>query len=82
MLASYQIMRSIPKKSISQTASKYPRFFTVIHCPKNACFLHIMFLTLYSHISFSKGTFKLATWAGTPVAVKIFYEGAADENKV
>ncbi|XP_042010751.1 integrin-linked protein kinase 1-like isoform X2 [Salvia splendens] len=33
-------------------------------------------------IEISKGTFKLATWAGTPVAVKIFYEGAADENKV
>ncbi|XP_057764132.1 integrin-linked protein kinase 1-like [Salvia miltiorrhiza] len=33
-------------------------------------------------VEITKGTFKLATWAGTQVAVKVFYEGAADENKV
>ncbi|XP_041995221.1 integrin-linked protein kinase 1-like isoform X1 [Salvia splendens] len=39
-------------------------------------------IDLTNSIEITKGTFKLATWAGTKVAVKVFYEGAADENKV
>ncbi|KAH6773585.1 Integrin-linked protein kinase family [Perilla frutescens var. hirtella] len=33
-------------------------------------------------IEITKGTFKLASWGGTRVAVKVFWEGAADEDKV
>ncbi|KAL1560375.1 integrin-linked protein kinase 1-like isoform X1 [Salvia divinorum] len=39
-------------------------------------------IDLTNSLEITKGTFKLATWAGTQVAVKVFYEGAADENKV
>lgn len=33
-------------------------------------------------VELTKGTFKIASWAGTEVAVKTFWEGIADEDKV
>lgn len=31
---------------------------------------------------FLQGTYRIASWGGTEVAVKIFWEGAADVDKV
>ncbi|KAL6546456.1 hypothetical protein OROMI_022177 [Orobanche minor] len=33
-------------------------------------------------IEITKGTYRIASWGGTQVAVKIFWEGTADEDKV
>ncbi|KAK6124161.1 hypothetical protein DH2020_042070 [Rehmannia glutinosa] len=39
-------------------------------------------LDFTNSIEITKGTYRIASWGGTQVAVKIFWEGTADEDKV
>ncbi|KAL3820210.1 hypothetical protein ACJIZ3_006115 [Penstemon smallii] len=39
-------------------------------------------LDLTKSVEITKGTYKIASWGGTQVAVKTFWEGIADEDKV